>query len=83
MREHGTLRRRKEIIRDESNGFDGCMSGKVMAHGQGYFANLRPKHILIRTRMWHSPGKKLLHLGKVGREGAKRSSSSDLARRSP
>ena len=73
MREHGTLRRGKKIIRDKSNGFDGGVSGKVMAHGQGYCADLGPNHILIRTGMWHNPGKELLHLGTVGREGAKHS----------
>jgi hypothetical protein len=32
MRKHGTLRRRKEIICDKSNSFDGGVSGNVMAH---------------------------------------------------
>jgi hypothetical protein len=51
MREHGTLRRRKEIVRDKSDSFDGGVSGKVMTHGQGYCANLSANHILIRTGM--------------------------------
>lgn len=42
MREHGTLRRREKIIRDETNGFDRGVSGKVMTHGQGYGDNLSP-----------------------------------------
>jgi hypothetical protein len=49
MREHGALRRRKEIVREKSNGLDGGVGGKVMAHGQGYGDNLNPSHVLIRT----------------------------------
>lgn len=71
MREHYTLRRRKEIIRDKSNGFDGGVSGNVMANSQGYCANLNPNHILIRTGCNTTQEKKLLLLVKVGRGGAK------------
>jgi hypothetical protein len=72
MREHGTLRRRKEIIREKSNGFEGGVSGKVMTNGQGYSDNLNPTHVLIRTRTGeHNPDKRLPHQGKVGQEGAK------------
>ena len=49
MRENGAFRRRKEIIRDKSNGFDGGVRGKVMAHGQGYCVDLNHNHVLVRT----------------------------------
>jgi hypothetical protein len=68
MREHGTLRRRKEIIRDKSNGFDGGVSGKVTAHGQGYSDNLNPNHVLIRTG-GHDPDKEFTSSGESGSRG--------------
>jgi hypothetical protein len=69
MREHYTLRRRKEIIRDKSNGFDGGVSGNVMANSQGYCANLNPNHILIRTGCNTTQEKKVTSSGESGSRG--------------
>jgi hypothetical protein len=64
MGEHRALRRRKEIIRDKSYGFDGGMSREVVAHGKGYRNDLSPDRILFRTGMRHSSGRVYLIWGK-------------------
>jgi hypothetical protein len=71
MRKHGTLRRRKEIIRDKSNGFDRGVSGNVMTHGQGYSDNLRPQPRPYQNRIGggNNPDKSVTSLGESGSRG--------------